>query len=75
VLTSLKAPSMALLNVPRTTSPAPWMAAAAAFMGFVVCFEVGTVVFAIPAGAAVALVLASIAAVIREFSWVVVSAK
>jgi hypothetical protein len=51
------------LNVPRTTSPAPWTAAAAAFMGFVVCFEVGTVVFVVPAGAVVALVLAFMAAV------------
>lgn len=47
--TSLKAPSTALLKVPRTTSPTPWTAAAAALMGFVVCLEVGTVFGPVPA--------------------------
>lgn len=46
IYTSLKAPSTALLNVPLTTSPAPWTAAAAALMGLVVVFEVG-IVFAL----------------------------
>ena len=65
----MKIPSTALLNVPRTTSPAPWMAVAAAFMGLVVCFVVG-IVLAFVFAALVAPVVVVPVPVAEVWAWV-----